>query len=131
VSLTTVREALEFSARLRLSTTVTAAQRQAFVEEVMRLLELTHIADRLVRSTRSVSSTYSCGLGRTLVCMQVGLAGDADALAPGERKRLTIGVELCANTPVLFLDEPTSGKDGKKRLIVFHSQCNSVAGFQA
>lgn len=44
-----VREALHFSARLRLSTAVSPAKRTAYVAEVLRLLELEPIADRLVR----------------------------------------------------------------------------------
>jgi ABC-type multidrug transport system ATPase subunit len=87
---TTVREALEFSAALRLPATVTRAQRQAFVAEVLHILELTDLADRLV-----------------------GRIGGPEALAPGQRKRLTIGVELVSNAPVIFLDEPTSGLDSR------------------
>ncbi len=93
--LTTVREALQFSAALRLPPSVDAATRAAFVEEVLELLELTSAAGRLV-----------------------GRPGDANALAPHERKRLTIGVELVSNAPVLFLDEPTSGLDSRAAAIV-------------
>jgi ABC-type multidrug transport system ATPase subunit len=77
-----VREALEFSAALRLPESVPAATRTAFVGEILDLLELRPLADRLV-----------------------GEAGAADGLSPGQRKILTIGVELCANAPILFLDE--------------------------
>jgi hypothetical protein len=73
-SFATVREALEFSAALRLPSSVTPAQRSAYVEEVMALLELKAIEHR-----------------------QIGELGAANALAPGQRKILTIGVELCSN----------------------------------
>jgi ABC-type multidrug transport system ATPase subunit len=76
----TVKEAIEFSAQLRLSADVSIVQRRSFVNWILQELELYASADRLVSS-----------------------------LAPGERKRLTIGVELAANTPILFLDEPTTG----------------------
>jgi len=84
-----VKEALEISAALRLSAEVTPAARAAFVADVMRLLELDPIADR-----------------RT------------GALAQGERKRLTIGVELVSNPSVLFLDEPTTGLDARSAAAV-------------
>lgn len=81
-SFATVRESLEFSAALRLPSSVPAATRRAFVSEVLDLLELRPIADR-----------------------KVGDVGAADGLSPGQRKILTIAVELCANAPILFLDE--------------------------
>ena len=93
--LQTVREALEFSAALRLPADVPATTRAAFVDEVMAQMELTHLADA-----------------------KVGDPGEKDSLSPGERKRLTIGVELAANAPVLFLDEPTSGLDARAAAVV-------------
>jgi ABC-type multidrug transport system ATPase subunit len=59
--LTTVREAVEFSAALRLPVSVSEKDRAAFVEEVLALLELTSLQHRLV-----------------------GIAGAANSLAPGE-----------------------------------------------
>lgn len=75
----TVRECLEFSASLRLPRTVSAATRAAFVCEILDELELTAIAERQV--------------------------GDSNipGLSPSEMKRVTIGVELAANPPILFL----------------------------
>ena len=75
----TVREALEFSAALRLPRSLTAAQRAGFVHATLELLELDRIGGRLV-----------------------------DSLSPAERKRLTIGVEMAANPAMLLLDEPTT-----------------------
>jgi ABC-type multidrug transport system ATPase subunit/ABC-type multidrug transport system permease subunit len=94
-SFATVLEALEFSAALRLSSTVDAATRSAFVQEVLDLLELRPISSRLV-----------------------GEVGAANGLAPGQRKILTIGVELVSNAPILFLDEPTSGLDARAAQVV-------------
>ena len=91
----TVREALEFSAALRLPAAVSAAQRRAFVDEVMEILELNDIADR-----------------------KIGEAGAADGLSPGQRKRLTIGVELASGAPILFADEPTTGLDSRAAAVV-------------
>lgn len=53
----------------------------------MDLLELTAIKDR-----------------------KIGEPGAADGLAPGQRKVLTIGVELASNCPILFLGEQGGGK---------------------
>jgi ABC-type transport system involved in cytochrome c biogenesis ATPase subunit len=76
----TVREALAFSAALRLPSDVDAATRDAFVEEVVDKVKLRYIAHRLV-----------------------GEVGAANGLSPGQRKILTMGVELVSNAPILFL----------------------------
>jgi len=83
----TVREALLFSAKLRLPTSVDQAAREKFVDEVMQLVGLSHISGRLI--------------------------GDAalPGLSQGQLKLVTIAVELVANPSVIFLDEPTSGLD--------------------
>ena len=86
----TVRETLMFSAELRLDASVSPERRKAFVNGVIQLLELDEIADRLVGDESSSSS-----------------------ISAGERKRLTIGVELVANPTVIFADEPTSGLDSR------------------
>jgi ABC-type multidrug transport system ATPase subunit/ABC-type multidrug transport system permease subunit len=91
----TVRETLLFSAALRLPAAVSRDARTAFVERVMRDLELDLCANRCV-----------------------GRADEAGGLTPGERKRLSIGVELAANPPVLLLDEPTSGLDARAAAVV-------------
>ena len=90
----TVREALMFSASLRLPSSVTEEQRRRFVEEVLDTLELMGISDRVIGNA-------------TL-----------DGLSPGQMKRVTIGVELVSNPSVLFLDEPTSGLDSRAALVV-------------
>ncbi|OAE18414.1 hypothetical protein AXG93_3426s1070 [Marchantia polymorpha subsp. ruderalis] len=89
-----VRESLVFSASLRLPST---ANRLQFVKEVMDVLELGEISDKLV-----------------------GVIGDS-GLSVEEAKRLTIGVELVSNPSILFLDEPTSGLDSRAAQIVMRS----------
>ena len=48
--------------------------------DIIALLELSGIRDRMV-----------------------GYAGSKDGLSPGQRKILTVGVELASNCPILFL----------------------------
>ncbi|KAF9028125.1 putative ABC transporter [Hymenopellis radicata] len=85
----TVREALEFSARLRQPKSVPDEEKVAYVNEVIRLLEMEAYADAVV-----------------------GVPGEG--LNVEQRKRLTIGVELAAKPQLLlFLDEPTSGLDSQ------------------
>jgi ABC-type multidrug transport system ATPase subunit len=86
----TVQEALEFSAALRLPTSVDQEARQSFVREILSLLELSDLADQYV-----------------------GYGDQAGGLTSEQRKRLTIAVELVANPSILFLDEPTSGLDAR------------------
>lgn len=81
----TVREALEFSALLRQDRATPRADKLAYVDTIMDLLELQVLADAIVAS-----------------------------LGVEQRKRLTIGVELAAKPQLLlFLDEPTSGLDSQ------------------
>ncbi|CAE7186092.1 hypothetical protein CFE70_006400 [Pyrenophora teres f. teres 0-1] len=86
---TTVREALRFSADLRQPFETPQAEKYAYVEEVIALLEMEDIADAII--------------------------GDPESgLAVEQRKRVTIGVELAAKPELLlFLDEPTSGLDSQ------------------
>ncbi|KJZ75242.1 hypothetical protein HIM_05436 [Hirsutella minnesotensis 3608] len=86
---TTVREALNFSALLRQPAHVPKEEKLAYVEEVIKLLDMQEYADAVV-----------------------GVPGEG--LNVEQRKRLTIGVELAAKPPLLlFVDEPTSGLDSQ------------------
>lgn len=85
----TVREALNFSAILRQPADVPKDEKLAYVEEVIKLLDMQEYADAVV-----------------------GVPGEG--LNVEQRKRLTIGVELAAKPPLLlFVDEPTSGLDSQ------------------
>ncbi|KAG8929230.1 hypothetical protein FRC02_005825 [Tulasnella sp. 418] len=87
LSTSTVREALIFSAKLRQPSTVPMHEKEAYVDEVVRL----------------------CGL-KAYEHAIVGQVGEG--LNVEQRKRLTIAVELVAKPELLlFLDEPTSGLD--------------------
>lgn len=81
----TIEEALQFSAILRQDRDVPRAEKLAYVDKIIDLLELREIKDVLIRS-----------------------------LGVEPRKRVTIGVELAAKPNLLlFLDEPTSGLDSQ------------------
>lgn len=75
---------------------------QAFVDEVMELVELVPLKGALV-----------------------GLPG-VDGLSTEQRKRLTIAVELVANPSIVFMDEPTSGLDARAAAIVMRTVRNIV-----
>uniref|UniRef100_A0A6N2N7D7 ABC transporter domain-containing protein n=1 Tax=Salix viminalis TaxID=40686 RepID=A0A6N2N7D7_SALVM len=98
----TVLESLLFSAWLRLPSVVKMDTQQAFVEEVMELVELTPLRGALV-----------------------GLPG-VNGLSTEQRKRLTIAVELVANPSIVFMDEPTSGLDARSAAIVMRTVRNIV-----
>lgn len=85
----TAREALEFSAKMRLPAVVAKNKVlvKAIVDGLLDSLGLTHVQNTRIGSERSK-----------------GLSG-------GEKKRVAIGVELVTNPSLLFLDEPTSGLD--------------------
>ncbi|POW23353.1 hypothetical protein PSHT_00303 [Puccinia striiformis] len=82
----TVREALMFSARLKLPEHVSYDERERRVSEVIDLLGLSKVVDSRIGDEE-----------------KRGLSG-------GERRRLSIGLELIARPSVLFLDEPTSSQ---------------------
>eukprot|EP00163_Fabomonas_tropica_P020214 TRINITY_DN3560_c0_g1_i4.p1 TRINITY_DN3560_c0_g1~~TRINITY_DN3560_c0_g1_i4.p1 ORF type:complete len:659 (+),score=111.51 TRINITY_DN3560_c0_g1_i4:69-2045(+) len=82
-----IRESLEFSARLRIGSLMSEKEKMMRVDEIIEELGLGQAADTLVGSV-----------------LDKGVSG-------GERKRAAIGVELITQPSVLFLDEPTSGLD--------------------
>jgi ABC-type multidrug transport system ATPase subunit len=90
----TVRETLLYAAKLRLSASTNAAQREQRVEQVIRDLGLagcayTHIGD----------------------AVRKGCSG-------GEQRRTSIAVQMLTDSPVLVLDEPTTGLDAASALQV-------------
>jgi ATP-binding cassette subfamily G (WHITE) protein 2 len=81
----TVRETLEYTAKLRMSRTSTSTQRQEMISYVINLMDISHCSNTIVGDSRVK-----------------GISG-------GERKRLCVAMELLTRPKLLFLDEPTSG----------------------
>ncbi|EGW30589.1 ATP dependent transporter multidrug resistance [Spathaspora passalidarum NRRL Y-27907] len=85
----TVRESLQFAARLRRPQDVSDEEKLNYVEKIIDVLDMNDYADAVV--------------GRP-----------GNGLNVEQRKKLSIGVELVAKpTLLLFLDEPTSGLDSQ------------------
>ncbi len=78
----TVDRALRYSARLRLPKDTSRAELEHHLDRVLDDVEMTKHRDKLVRS-----------------------------LSGGQRKRVSIGVEMLSEPSLFFLDEPTSGLD--------------------
>ena len=87
----TVERALYYAAKIRLPSDFTEEQIEQRINEVLEEVELTHRRSLMVRD-----------------------------LSGGQRKRVSIALELLANPSVFFLDEPTSGLDpGLDRKMMF------------
>ncbi|KAG0025112.1 hypothetical protein BGZ82_010207 [Podila clonocystis] len=83
----TVRDTLCYAAELRMGPTLSKHERHAKVEEILDLIGLRECADVMVGSTENR-----------------GISG-------GQRRRVSIGMQLVIEPACLFLDEPTSGLD--------------------
>lgn len=90
--LLTVEETLIFSARLRLPATVPAAEKTARVKALLNELGLGHVSGSRIGND------------------------DIRGISGGERRRVSIGVDVIHDPAVLLLDEPTSGLDSAAAL---------------
>ncbi|TRY74914.1 hypothetical protein TCAL_04988 [Tigriopus californicus] len=84
----TVREHLQFQARVRMDRQFNAKERMARVKEVIQHFGLDNCADVLI-----------------------GVQGRIKGISGGESKRLALASEVLTNPLLMFCDEPTSGLD--------------------
>ena len=98
----TVYETLTYAAQLRMGG-ADAATRAARIEEVMNLMGIQHCRNVIIGNSR-----------------KKGVSG-------GERKRVSVAVELLNHPKLVFLDEPTSGLDSTTALSVVEALKNLTA----
>ncbi|MEW5313182.1 MAG: hypothetical protein WDW38_004769 [Sanguina aurantia] len=87
----TVREAITCSALLKLPVSVPLSEKKARVEQLLKELDILGCADTLIGDDT------------------IGLKG----ISGGQKRRVSVGIELVKDPSVLFLDEPTSGLDSE------------------
>ena len=99
----TVKETMNYSAQLRLPTAMTTKQKvNDIVEETIKEMGLENCADRLIGNwhLRGISS--------------------------GEKKRLSIAIEILTQPNLLLLDEPTTGLDDASAFFVTQTLKNTA-----
>lgn len=94
--LLTVRETLRYAAYLRIHDKTNAEKEEA-AENIIRLLRLEKCANTIIGNE------------------------DTRGLSGGEKRRVSIGVDIIHTPAVVFLDEPTSGLDSSTALSVVES----------
>ena len=99
----TAWEVLAFHAALRMPVGTTAIERSRAVDSMLDTLRLSHRAD-----------------------MRVG-SSDHKGLSGGEKRRISIGIQLLAGCRVIVLDEPLSGLDSSSALLVLDALERLVA----
>ncbi|XP_063235130.1 ATP-binding cassette sub-family G member 1-like isoform X2 [Bacillus rossius redtenbacheri] len=96
----TVWETMEVAAGLKLGRQLRSISKRSVIEEILELLGLSNTCDTKVSS-----------------------------LSGGEKKRLSLAVELITNPPVMFFDEPTSGLDScSSAQVISHLKMLAVGG---
>eukprot|EP00930_Biecheleria_cincta_P014304 TRINITY_DN12367_c0_g2_i1.p1 TRINITY_DN12367_c0_g2~~TRINITY_DN12367_c0_g2_i1.p1 ORF type:complete len:1376 (-),score=242.61 TRINITY_DN12367_c0_g2_i1:27-4154(-) len=93
----TVGEQIQFSADLRNPSGTDRERRRLITQDIISVMQLDHVQNNIVGGLE-----------------QRGISG-------GQRKRVSIGLELAADPTMVFLDEPTSGLDAASSLAIVHS----------
>jgi ATP-binding cassette subfamily G (WHITE) protein 2 len=90
----TVYETLSYASELKMTRNISKEDRIIKIENILNKLELNNCRNIIVGDSN-----------------QKGISG-------GEKKRLSIAIELLTDPKILFLDEPTSGLDSKISLLL-------------
>ena len=96
----TVRETITYSANLRLPNTMTKEEIDDIVEATIMEMGLQECSDRVIGNWHLR-----------------GISG-------GEKKRVSIALEILAKPHIMFLDEPTSGLDSASAFFVIQTLRN-------
>ena len=83
------RETLWFVAQLRLSKSIGTKAKVERIDKLLTELDLAHVADERIG----------------------GIGGSSGGLSGGQKRRVTVAIELVTNPSLVLLDEPTSGLD--------------------
>eukprot|EP00941_MAST-03F_sp_MAST-3F-sp1_P000482 g482.t1 len=103
-----VRETFHFSADLKLGGNATAAVKKQVVDAALQLLGLDHVADTIVGNQ-----------------MIRGVSG-------GEKRRVSIGVEVLSGPRIIIADSPTNGLDSFAALqVIMSAKAMAEAGVSA
>lgn len=82
------RETLWFVAELRLKKSISVCSKSVLIKQLLKQLDLSQVADT-----------------------RIGQGDSSGGLSGGQKRRVTIAIELVTNPSLVFLDEPTSGLD--------------------
>ncbi|CAJ1912482.1 unnamed protein product [Sphenostylis stenocarpa] len=96
----TVKETIAFSANMRLPSKMTKEEINQVVEETIMEMGLEDCADTRI-------GNWHC-----------------KGISTGEKKRLSIGLEILTQPHILLLDEPTTGLDSASAFFVIQALCN-------
>lgn len=88
----TVKETLRYNAELRLPTSISVAEKHKLVEDIILELNLKEVANTIVGTASSTGSS-------------------ARGCSSGERRLVSIAIQLLSSPSLLLLDEPTSSLD--------------------